>query len=570
MENVQGETGPKGDHLIQVFAPLLGPALLAFLGTSLVLGRLDLSDLPGPASGQLISSIALMDEGRPMNPVSSALAAWVDLSPLPLLADLRLLLGPLVSLGATLGASLAGMALAGGGALGRRAAWACGLAMACCSALVEASTWIALEPLAIGLAVLGLGVAMAACSANARWLPLVVPGVAAVLLAGELREVGLPFRALLPVLPLLAWRRPLRALLLALGVVLSLSLGPEWVAVWAGGDEGGSRHTHSPPLSLRAAGVGLGELFGMLYQPLAGRCSLYLPLTALALPAALWPGPRWLARLGFAVLGALATGLTVEALDPGWLRLRYLAVTTTGLVLLSGLTAAGLSAWMGRRPWLALLPSLALAGLLAIDSLDALWTSARERTPFTGISLPRLPEPRGLRFVLNGRAMGTSPHALAVDRAVDLWQVAASTGRPVAATILQDERGAQVVAVAALMGSPSLLLRAEQCCTSAQSSEECAGELLDDLDSAGMDLILPRPAGTDWRFSSQDPLAPRLRALAIERGLPLDGGLSWTRVQGLGQRQGEEPPCQTRLPRLRDPRPTPVEIQRGRWWTVPR
>ncbi len=568
MENERSETPATGGYLVEVLTPLFGPALLAFFGTSLLLARLDLSDLPGPASGQLISRLALVEEGRPVSAVHAALAAWTELSPLPLLADLRLLMGPLVSAGATLGASLAGRALAGGGALGRRAAWACGLAMACCSAVVEASTWIALEPLAIALALLGLGTAMAASSGAARWLPLAAPGVAAVLLAGELREVGLPFRALLPVLPLLAWRRPLRALLLALGVGLSLSLGPEWAAGWAGGEEGGARHTHSPLLSFRAAGTGLSELSGMLYQPSLGRLSLYLPLCALALPAALVPGPRWLARAGFGGLGVLATGLTVEALDPGWLRLRYLAVMSTGLVLLSGLSAAGLSRLLRGRPALSLLPSLALAGLLATDSLDALWTSARERAPYTGIASPRLPEPTGLRFVLNGRAMGTSPHALAVDRAVELWEVAASAGRPVAATPLQDERGAQVVAVAALMGSPAVLMRAEQCCPAGQSSEECAGALLHELDAAGVDLVLPRPAGTDWRFSSQDPLAPRLRALAIERGLPLEGGLSWTRVRA--REEGGALPCRQRLPRLLDARPTPPEIQRGQWWPAPR
>lgn len=560
------ETGSFPRQTIHVLAPVFGPGLLALVGTSLIHGRIDLSDLPGPASGQLISSLALVDPGQPTSALVRMLVAWIDLCPLPLLGDLRLLLGPMVSMAAAMGAALAGHALAGGGSLGRRAAWTCGLAMSCGAPLVESSTWIALEPLSIGLALLGLGIAMSASSGPTRWLPLVLPGVAAVLLAGEVREVGLPFRALLAVLPLLAWRRPLRAAMLILLVGWALVEGPGLVSGWAGEARGGGRHTHEAVVTLSAARQGLGELLGLLAPPVGGRVSVFLPLAVLALPAALLPGPRWAARLGFASLTLLATGMTVEALDPGWLRLRYLAEGTTGLVMLSGLSAAGLGHLLARRGWAALLPSGALIALLATDSLDALWQSARERAPYTGISLPRLPDPGRLPIFLNGRAMGTSPHALSVDRAVDLWEVATPGGGPIAATPLQDERGAQIVAVAALMGSPAFLLRPERCCAPGQGIEACANGLLTELDEAGVDLLLPRGNARDWRYSGQDPLAPVLRLRAVERGSTLTGDLSWTRVRARGSAEGSV--CQLRVPEVRDPRPTPRALRQGRWWAT--
>lgn len=553
-------------ELARLALPFLGPPLLAFVGMSLLLTRLDLSALQGPASGQIILRLGILEAGTPPSPLDAMLVAWTELSPLVLLADLRLL-GVLSATAAVLGACLAGYALAGGGSPGRHAAGSCGLAVATCLPVVETSTWIAYDPLAIGISMLSLGLAMACSIGPARLLPLVVPAILGLLLAGVVREIALPMRILLLVLPLLAWRRPLRAVLLAGLVAWSLSAGPQLVAEWM--------HTlHTAPqqriqlrLEPQAIRAGLERTYELLHHPDLGRHSLFLLLAAPATLVGVFPGRQWLARLAFLCLATAGTGLVAEAFPEGWLRLRYLEIATLPVVLLCGV-GAGWVGWLARKTGpLAWAPALLLAGTLARDSLDGLWTEAREGTKGTGVAMPRLPELPPWRYTLNGMAVGAEPHALAVDGAVELWSLLEQPARPWASLPLSDERGSQVAAVATLGGAWGLVVSKEQCCRQGQAAAECAQQLLDTLDGAGVDLVLPEHIEADWRFANQDPLASALQRLARESGRLETGSRAWSILPA--RSEGGELPCGRRPLKPRDPRRTPMRVAAGVWWAGP-
>jgi hypothetical protein len=545
--------------------PFLGPPALSFVGTSLLLSRLDLSALQGPASGQLILRLGLVEAGAPLSRVDRALVAWTELSPLVLLADLRLL-GVLCASAAVFGACLAGHALAGGGAPGRHAATGCGLAMACCLPVVETSTWIAYDPLAIGLGMFSLGLAMYAAAGPSQGLLLVVPAVLGLLVAGEVREIALPLRALLPVLPLLAWRRPLRFLLLLGLLAWALRDGPALVELWMRNPALGPGQQLSVSLELESVRAGLERAHALLYHPDLGRHSLFLFLAVPAMVIGVIPGRLWAARLGLLALAAVGTGLLADALPEGWLRLRYLQVGSLSVVLLCGL-GAGWCSWALRRAGpLSWAPALVLAGTLARDTLDGLWTSTREVSVGAGIAMPRLPRPRPWLFTLNGSAVGSEPHALAVDGATELWILVGDPPRPWASPPLQDERGAQVAAVATLSGAPGLVLSPEQCCPQGSASAECVERLLNELDAAGVDLVLPEPIERDWRFAVQDQLARTLRSTADEAGRVEIVPSAWAIVRARGS--GGALPCRRRPLQLRDPRPTPEEVRSGAWWAA--
>jgi len=532
---------------------------------SLLLSRLDLSALQGPASGQLILRLGLIEAGAPLSPVDRALVAWTELSPLVLLADLRLL-GVLCATAAVLGACLAGHALAGGGCPGRHAATGCGLAIATCLPVVEASTWIAYDPLAIGLGMLSLGLAMAAAAGPTGGVLLVVPAVLGLLVAGEVREIALPLRALLPVLPLLAWRRPLRFLLLLGLVAWALRYGPVLVDQWMHNPALGPGQQLSLRLEPEAVRAGLARTHELLYHPDLGRHSLFLFLAVPALVVGAIPGRQWSARLGLLALAAVGTGLLADAFPTGWLRLRYLQVGSLSVVLLCGV-GAGWCSWLLRRAGpLAWAPPLVLACTLGRDTLDGLWTSAQEVSVGAGIAMPRLPQVKPWLFTLNGSAVGSEPHALAVDGAAELWTLVGAPARPWASPPLQDERGAQVAAVATLAGAPGLVLSPEQCCPQGRASVECADRLRSELDAAGVDLVLPERIERDWRFAVQDQLAQRLRSGTDTAGRVEIVGAAWAIVRARGS--GGELPCRRRPLQLRDPRPTPEEVAAGAWWAV--
>lgn len=554
-------------ELARLVLPFVGPPALAFLGMSLLLARLDLSALQGPASGQLLLRVGLTEAGAPLALIDRALTAWIELSPLVLLADLRLL-GVLCAAAAALGASLAGHALAGGGSPGRHAATSCGLAMALSFPVVEVSTWIAYDPFAIGLGMLSLGLAMAAAAGPTRLLPLVLPAVLGLLAAGAIREIALPLRVLLPVLPLLAWRRPLRALLLVAVAAWAMVEGPALMGAWFADLDGRGRQQVELHLDAQAVRTGLELTYALLYHPDLGRHSLFLFLSVPALAVGLLPGRRWLARIALTVLALVGTGLLAEAFPMGWLRLRYLQVGTLSVVLLCGL-GAGWCSWLLRRAGpLAWAPTLLLVGTLGRDSLDGLWTSARELRRGAGVALPTLPELSPWLFTLNGNAVGSEPHAMAVDGAVELWSLVGDPPRPWASPPLQDERGAQVAAVAVLAGAPGLVLSPEQCCPQGAANDACADRLLAELDSAGVDLVLPERIEGDWRFAVQDQLGQRLRSQADEAGRVELVGTAWAIVRARGA--GGALPCGRRRLDVRDPRRTPKEVATGVWWSSTR
>lgn len=564
--------GRRAAEVGRILAPWLLLPLAAFVGLSGLGGRLDQRDLPGPASGQLLTRISLLPEHGLPPPMDQLLVAWDQASPLGTLADMRLVM-VLAAVAAVVGAMLAGRALAGPGAVGRSAAVGAGLAAACFSQLVLHSTWISYDTVALGLGWLGLGLAMWAADRGGRALPLAVLGMVGVGLAPLVKETAEPLRALLFVVPMVAWRAPVRAVALLLVAAPMAWYGPAWLDAHVHLTAGRGGQDLAPTASLAAAREGLDMVRAMLHPTDRPRLSLLLPLAGVAALAAALPGRRWPARLSFALLGLVAVGITARLLPEGWLRLRYLTTALFPVVVLSGVLA-GRAAWALRRLGpLSWAPPLALAGVLAVDAADAVHEEVAVRVPWTRVGLPDLPRPPRSAWRLNDQSVGTAWTHLAVGGAAQLWPLLEGQTRPIATPTMMDERGSQVRAVAALLGQSSIDLDARRCCSgelAALGTTACAARVAAALDQAGVDLILPHLRPGDWRVPGVDPWVSGLRQAALEDGrleLPAEDGPTsdWEVARATGQ--GGALPCNwQQLPVDRHQGPTPAGVVRGAWY----
>lgn len=569
-----------------ILAPWVVVPGAAFVGLSLLAGRLDQRDLPGPASGQLLSRVSLVSDTGLPPPADALLIAWDRASGLGTLADMRLLM-ILAAVAAVLGAMLAGRALSGPGSAGRFGAIGAGLAAATTSQLVLHSTWICYDTLALGLGWLGLGLSAWAADRGWRALPLAALGMVGVGLSPLLKETGEPLRALIFFVPLVAWRDPLRAAVL-LGMAAPMAwYGPAWLEAQVHLASGRGGQQIAPSASLDTAREGLSMVWRLLRPADRQQTSFVLPLAGLAALGALLPGRRWIARLGAAALCLAAVGITAALLPQGWLRLRYLTVALFPVVVLAGVLTGRL-AWLLRRLGpVAWAPPLALAAALSVDALDALHQEVALRVPWTRVEAADLPRPARSPWRLNDHAVGTSWTHLAVGGGAQLWALMEGQQRPIATPPLMDERGSQVRAVAALRGLTSIDLSARRCCAvkaggpgaparpggpgvpEGIGDAACAREVVSALDAAGVDLVLPHVRPGDWRVPGRETWVEDLRQAAVEDGrlsVPeADGPTSdWELARASGE--GGPLPCGDPLPENRSQRPTSEAVARGAWW----
>ncbi|MCK6505028.1 hypothetical protein L6R53_16790 [Myxococcota bacterium] len=573
----------RGVEVAWILAPWIVVPGVSFLGLSLLAGRLDQRDLPGPASGQLLTRVSLVPDTDLPPPADALLIAWDRASGLGTLADMRLLM-VLAAVAAVLGAMLAGRALAGPGSAGRFGAVGAGLAAATFSQLVLHSTWICYDTLALGLGWLGLGLSAWAADRGWRGLPVAALGMVAVGLSPLFKETTEPLRALLFFVPLVAWRDPLRALVLLCMAAPMAWYGPAWLESQVHLASGRGGQQIAPSASWEAAREGLAMVWRLLRPSDRPQLSFVLPLSGLAALGALLPGRRWLARLAAAALCLAAVGITAALLPQGWLRLRYLTAALFPIVVLAGLLAGRL-AWLLRRLGpLSWAPPVALAGALAVDAVDALHEEVRLRVAWTRVEPADLPRPGRSPWRLNDHAVGTSWTHLAVGGGAQLWALMEGQQRPVATPTLMDERGSQVRAVAALRGLSSIDLDARRCCGAGPGAPggggapggqagpgdaACARQVVTALDAAGVDLVLPHLREGDWRVPGLETWVGDLRQAAVDDGrlsLPDPAGPTsdWELARASGE--GGALPCGWTLPENRSERPTSEAVVRGAWW----
>jgi hypothetical protein len=490
---------------------------------ALVLGGLDLSDLPGPASAQLVK-LALVGPNPSWE--LRLLRTWMAASGQDSITATRQVLG-LFGLAGLLGVMLLGRVFGG-------------LAGAACAGLV-ATLWspylltrvlVGLDPIAGGTALLGLGL-LFRCVRRGD-----IPGLALAFPAGALLALGVGVKA--TALPLLAL-----ALLLPFSFSTSLagSLGASLLGL-----AGAWCYRPFPGFAWRYVLDRAGDsrpivptaLDPVLLERVAGE-SFIVPLLGLALAGALLPGSRQRERLLLAVLSGGILFLVARSLGPQ-LQPRFLVLAAVGPCVLAGVALARITRLPRGLGWI-LTP-----GILACFFFDSMaflgaFSATRERHVGTEAShLPPAPHPFD-RAYANPR-FDASLSTWGGSALLRIGQEAPAAG--VMGVPLSDSREVLLELGALMSGRPALNPGPERCCVGGRASVACAERVIEELDASGTRLVLPTrldddPEGrlsirVDRRFRSWEAL---LRERAEARRPMASVSPWWDAWDGKGGGGGE-------------------------------
>jgi len=481
-------------HLKRILTFALTLAIaLAFHGW--LASGLDLRGIPGALAPPQVHSLAV--EGWLRSEWSVRLS-WLCL---PFFGGDALVTARVVStvsgLCALLGAMLAAWSL-----LGRRAAIGAGLVAAVWSQ--SAFIWLMFgdDPMAWGLAWLGIGVAWV----SARREPLqgavgVLVGAGLTLMGAAVKFSALPAAAFLFIAPLLVEgqqrRRRAAVITCALAAAVGIAyiafrpmLGDGYVAAPSGTSP---RLLHSGALLLVETMMELPE--GLMFGVLGG----------LAIVGALLPsrGPgreRWPQRGVLAILGIAVMAFTCQALDEK-IRSRFLVVTSFPIIVLAGCASAVVQRAVERtisnlsfERWRALggLVPCAVVSLLLQDTLGFMhaWSSIRE--DIEGATPSSLPHPSPGWEERYRRLSTLSVMDVSGIGGIDLATLGTTApDAGVAVPPLLDQREFILLAHAALAGKTHVRLEPSECCEDPTQLVACAVDLVTQVDQAGARLVLP-------------------------------------------------------------------------------
>ncbi len=199
------------------------------------------------------------------------------------------------------------------------------------------------------------------------------------------------------------------------------------------------------------------------------------------------------------------------------------------------------------------LPAAALTAFLLLDSLAYLRAWSEQRSPLLGTAGATLPRPPSF-FAHRYRMLGFDYTVSAVG-ALDMMEIPRKAPRGVAGVHLRDRREAHLELGAALAGVPSVIVRPTNCCTGRRSSRDCARRVLDQVEDAGLLLVLPDPAAhvppQHSRVDGPDaPWAELLLEEAKSRAAPRSVSPWWLTWQFSGQ---GPLPCQKHGPGAQSP-----------------
>lgn len=487
-----------------------------------LLSVVDLRDFPGAAGGQSLAAAAA-------GAFHGSWSAWLIGLVLPLadgdIGAAAHLVAWLSSAAMMVGAALGAGALAG---------WRGALSGAVVSGAWSQSLFVGLlvgaDPPAVGAAWLGVGLAWASQRGGGLSL-LAAPGAALVVWSVSIKELSLPALGLLALTPILGrgWSR----------LVSTTALIGGGVWAWRVLSPGELQHSATlPALSIESIVVGLRAIHAAAPGWPDGLLDQVILATVLA---GLVPGPRWRQRGVGAVLSVVILALTAAALG-GRLCPRLLLSASFGGVVMMAVLAARLGTRRISAVW-----AIALVGLgLSLDTWAWLGAWSQERTWFADareLPLPPAPEPWARRYQ-------TEAYRLNNGRLRDITTAGGVTlAKTAAAGIglppLRDRRDEVPLAISVLLEQPGTLLHPRLCCTA--SLESCAARLVDDLDAAGMMLIVPRHSAAEPMVDrSFEEWSQRLIDAAQARGGLRQEGNWWIRAP---TRSGGEPPCPQAAPK---------------------
>lgn len=419
--------------------------ILAGLCIHLVLiGALDLRDLPGPGGTLLVTDLA-------RGAFSEGLSAWLGW-------PLAVLLGPLLGVRVLMASAAAAAML--GAALGSRALGGSallGALLAACWSLSAGQPWlISGSTVAWGLAWLGLGVTWDAARRDAPSGAGLGTGL--LVLAAAAKPTALAALPLVVPALLLTQRRAVLLGAMAAGGLLALI--PAWLTL----------PTDTPWLAAQALGVGesSGGLWGLVAQQ--GRLPLAVGLALLCAGLAR-------SRPATACMVLVLVGAGVVAVSRGErLQPRHLLPLCFGLVVSCSLLSRSRAA------------SAVLVALLLADTVA--WSHAFAdqraehldvaRSALPGLPWPRYPEPAWAVFYES-----STPGALAL-----MTHATAARGGALILPLV-DRRESHASAAAALAGQPVIVLTQARCCRQDETTRTCADRLVSALRASPASAILP-------------------------------------------------------------------------------
>jgi len=452
----------------------LGVLVLAAAWRLYLLMGLDLSDLPGPGGVQFLALALDTTPGDP--PLPALVYRWAivlsGLEPVPA----SQLLGVGSSVLGIAGAMAATWAL-----LGRHAAIATGLLLACWAQHLQQALLVGMGAPACALAWTGLGLAWWGSRIAPRGLPLTLLGAALVALGAGLKPTALPVLALLAFVPLLSWRPWWSALASTAAAGLGVIAGRAALAPFA---------TASPDIQTTLPAVGdvvSGWTLLASHRQSEPEGAL-LELAIFGAGMALVPGKHQLRRLLLLAASAALLGYASHSLGD-WLRFRYLVPAALGCFVLAGDGLGRFARWLPRFRALAWVPLATVCTLLSLDALafHQAWSDAR--TPVVGTavhSLPPVPTAWTWRYLdLHWDSSLSTQGAASL---MALVRQAPEAG--VAVLPLQDGRHSHAEAAAAIAGVPIVLLEEQRCCPTDQHAVLCARETLAALERVGASVVL--------------------------------------------------------------------------------
>ena len=455
----------------------LGVLVLAAAWRLYLLTGLDLSDIPGPGGVQFLALALDTTPGDP--PLPALVYRWAigfsGLEPVPA----SQLLGVCSSVLGIAGGMAATWAL-----LGRHAAIATGLLLACWAQHLQQALLVGMGAPACALAWTGLGLAWWGARIAPRGLPLTLLGGALVALGAGLKPTALPVLALLAFVPLLSWRPWWSALASTVATGLGVVAGRAALAPFA---------TASPDVQTTLPAIGdvvSGWSLLASHRQSEPEGAL-LELAILGAGAALVPGKHQLRRLLLLAASAALMGYASHSLGD-WLRFRYLVPAALGCFVLAGDGLGRFARWLPRFRVLAWVPVAVVCTLLSLDALafHQAWSDAR--APVVGTTAHDLlaaPTPWTWRY--RDLSWDSSLSTQGAASLMALVMQAPPAG--VAVLPLQDERHNHAEAAAAIAGVPIVLLEQQGCCPSDQHAVICARETIAALEQAGaLVVLLPR------------------------------------------------------------------------------
>ena len=462
-----------------------------------LVGRLDLSNLPGAAGGRLVARVAANQTHRGWGEwMAGWTRIWADEQlGLPLAADTAALW---VSMGASL-AMVAGAMLGGIGTHNRVTGLAAGAVAATWALSVQTAWFIGIDGTAMGIGWLAVGLAWFGARNFAWGLPLLFAGGALLGWGHSVKELALPLLPLLGAAIVLAEPtrpRPMGRFRMAQAAVLSAGVATSW-ALFAPVRAHTKVQVAAP--SLQSMADGLTRLHQL--PDLGFPQGLFPWIFWAAVAGAALPGERWDRRLllGLATVGSLLyTAASLgEDLMPA-----FLLGPSFGIVILVGalLQIVGHALWGNAGA----LVAIALgASFLTADTLAFTDQWDRHHSQHGGTdraSLPSMPtwltnrhehlDIRGFRR-LQLEGGGT------LRRLMEAEQTGLIIPR------LRDERHHDVIAFGRLLGQPTFVLDPRKCCAGAThppspgqpipgTLARCARRVVDEAQRTGMTLVLPQ------------------------------------------------------------------------------